>query len=91
LDRLAAIAAAKEAGIKTWVSFEPVIDVAWVIGCMYVYGELFNKIKIGKLNYWPSEIDWAKFGRRAEALCKERGFDYYIKDSLRAEMEREEG
>lgn len=27
-----------------------------------------------------------KFGREAEALCKSLGLDYYIKDSLRAEM-----
>ena len=30
-----------------------------------------------------------KFGMEAETLCKELGLDYYIKDSLRAEMERE--
>lgn len=38
-------------------------------------------------NYWPSEIDWKKFGAEAEDLCKSLGLDYYIKDSLRKEME----
>jgi len=47
-----------------------------------------DKVKIGKLNYHPSDIDWAQFGREAEALCREMCMDYYIKDSLRAEMEK---
>ena len=29
-----------------------------------------------------------KFGREAEAACKAMGLDYYIKDSLRAEMDK---
>ena len=48
----------------------------------------FDKVKIGKLNYHPSDIDWADFGRKAEEICKLRGIHYYIKDSLRAEMEK---
>ena len=44
-------------------------------------------MKIGKLNYWPSEIEWKKFGTDAEELCKRLGLDYYIKDSLRKEMD----
>ena len=41
-----------------------------------------------KHNYHPSDINWAQFGREAEALCKGLGLDYYIKESLRAEMEK---
>ena len=51
------------------------------------YHTIIDKVKIGKLNYYPSNIDWAVFGRDAEALCKSLGIDYYIKESLRAEME----
>ena len=47
-----------------------------------------DKVKIGKLNYHKSYINWAEFGRKAEKLCKQLGIDYYIKESLRAEMER---
>jgi hypothetical protein len=90
-SRLFWMAVARNRGIKTWVSFEPVINAEWVLSCIAAHGEIFDKIKIGKLNYWPSDIDWAEFGKKAEALCKERGFDYYIKDSLRAEMERGDG
>ena len=88
-NRLFMLAVARNRGIKTWVSFEPVINADWVLSCIAAHGEIFDKVKIGKLNYHPSSIDWADFGRRAEALCKKRGIDYYIKDSLRREMEKQ--
>lgn len=87
LSRLLVLSDAKLKGIKTWVSFEPVIDDKAVIECITKYHELFDKVKIGKLNYYPSEIDWKKFGYEVEELCVKLGLDYYIKDSLRAEME----
>ena len=61
--------------------------------CVMMEIKLFrgvDKIKIGKLNYHPSPANWHNFGHEAERLCKELGIDYYIKDSLRAEMEKEE-
>jgi hypothetical protein len=45
-------------------------------------------VKIGKLNYHHSDIDWKAFGVQAEALCRELGLDYTIKESLRREMEK---
>ena len=88
IDRLIDLYRAKKRGIKTWVSFEPVIDASKILGCLINHYEAFDKVKIGKLNYHPSDIDWADFGRKAEEICKIRGIDYYIKDSLRAEMEK---
>ena len=86
--RLADLRIAKEHGIKTWVSFEPVLDADRVLGCLEIakYIDLFDKVKIGKLNYHPSGIDWNKFGHEAEEICKKYGIDYYIKESLREEM-----
>ena len=78
---------AHKLGIKTWVSFEPVLDSNSVIKQIKEVSKFTDKVKIGKLNYYSSEINWADFGRRAEALCRELGIDYYIKDSLRREME----
>ncbi len=77
-------------GIKTWVSFEPVTDADQFFKELHLISGIADKIKIGKLNYRHTEIDWAEFGRKAEELCKSLGLDYYIKDSLRAEMEKEE-
>lgn len=48
---------------------------------------IIDKVKIGKLNYHKSNIDWKQFGQDAEQLCQRCGLDYYIKDSLRKEME----
>lgn len=78
---------AKKRGIRTWISFEPVVDAEDVLQEIRALAEYADKIKIGKLNYHPSDINWADFGRRAEALCQSLGVDYYIKDSLRKEME----
>lgn len=86
--RLFSLAEAKAKGIKTWVSFEPVVNAENVLWTVEEHKNLLDKVKIGKLNYWPSNIDWAEFGRRAEALCQALGLDYYIKESLRAEMEK---
>lgn len=56
--------------------------------CCTEIGKLFtDKVKIGKLNYHKSNINWKKFGQDAERLCQKLGLDYYIKDSLRKEME----
>lgn len=79
---------AHQRGIKTWVSFEPVIDADNVLGMIRDVAPYADKVKIGKLNYYPSAINWAEFGRKAEDMCNKLGLDYYIKDSLRAEMEK---
>lgn len=86
--RMGDLRMAKALGIKTWVSFEPVVNAESVLVSLAYYSKSFDKVKIGKLNYHPSDIDWADFGRKAEEICKLRGIDYYIKDSLRAEMEK---
>lgn len=78
---------AKRRGIKTWVSFEPVVNADRVLALIVAASPYVDKVKIGKLNYYPSNIDWSQFGKQAEELCKHLGLDYYIKDSLRAYME----
>lgn len=85
--RIAIAESAKRAGINTWLSLEPVVDEKSVLEGLACWGNEFDKVKIGKLNYHPSSIDWAEFGKKAEQICKTLGVDYYIKDSLRAEME----
>lgn len=79
--------AANLRGIKTWVSFEPVIDAERVLELLKLV-DFADRVKIGKLNYRPSEIKWKEFGQDAEAICQRLGLDYYIKDSLREEMKK---
>ncbi len=86
-QRLRALFYAHDKGIKTWVSAEPVLDDYSVLGLISApYIDLF---KVGKLNYHPSDIDWKWFGKTVEVRCKELGKDYYIKEGLRAEMNKE--
>lgn len=81
---------AKERGIKTWISFGPVCDAEAVLALLALVGDskIADRVKIGKLNYHPSEINWKEFGEKAENLCRKFGLEYYIKDSLRKEMEK---
>ncbi|MDE6021517.1 MAG: radical SAM protein, partial [Ruminococcus sp.] len=90
-DRLYALAVAHNKGIKTWVSAEPVLNTREVID-LIESANYVNSWKIGKLNYYPSETDWGSFGAEVEHIltAKKRycpDVDYYIKDSLRAEID----
>ncbi len=85
---LSHLAKARDRGIRTWISFEPVLDAKRCLTVLQFSKVWADKVKIGKLNYYASDIDWKKFGKEAEAICKEKGIEYYIKDSLRAEMEK---
>lgn len=87
LHRYLGLRRAHDMGINTWVSFEPVLDADIVLTAIEAVAPFVDKVKIGKLNYHHSDIDWKKFGNEAERLCRSLGLDYMIKDSLRAEME----
>jgi DNA repair photolyase len=87
-ERIVSLIEAHRRGIKTWVSFEPVVNAYRVLSMIAEVAPYVDKVKIGKLNYHPSDIDWAWFGKEAENLCKLYNIDYYIKESLRAEMDR---
>ena len=86
--RLNALSSAHFKGIKTWVSAEPVLNAEDVLNFI-ARTDYVDLWKIGKLNYHPSDIVWKSFGIRAEALCQKKGRNYYIKDSLRKEMNKE--
>lgn len=89
-ELMVTLSKAHQSGIRTWISFEPVLSESGVmaaIAMLPLYAPN-SRVKIGKLNYFPSDINWKEFGMKAEALCKRLGVDYYIKDSLRKEMEK---
>ena len=82
--RVAALYAAHEAGIRTWISLEPVLDPKFCYGIIrFIDADLY---RIGKLNYYKSHTDWAQFGRKIEELCVQYERRYYIKEDLRLEM-----
>lgn len=85
--RVDALNEADARAIRTWVSFEPVTNDRKFFVELQLIRNIVDRVKIGKLNYHKSDIDWKDFGKRAESACQKLGLDYYIKDSLRAEME----
>jgi len=87
VNRMRGIVLAKNAGVRTWISYEPVLNATAVLRQLYEWTPMLDNVKIGKLNYHPSDIDWKTFGIEAERVCKLRGLDYYIKADLRKEME----
>lgn len=86
-DNFIELVKAHHMGIKTWVSFEPVIAPETVLYWIE-QTDFVNKIKIGKLNHRKSDVDWKAFGEECEALCQRLHLNYYIKDDLRKEMEK---
>jgi len=90
IDRLRALVMAKNKGIHTWVSCEPVFDTGAIYRLIET-GAYIDKFKIGKLNYHASDINWAEFGQKCEQLCIKHHRNYYIKEELRKAMEVNEG
>ena len=93
--RIDALRIACEKGIRTWVSFEPVVNPEQTFHLIEMVAPFADKIKVGKLNtrnnqYWHSDeikelagtISWEDFGKRAVALLEKLGKDYYIKADL---------
>ena len=82
-DRIKAIKLAKQKGIPTWVSLEPVINPAWALEIIRQTHPFVDHYKIGPLNHSPAGvIDWRLFGVKAIELLREYGKSYYIKDDL---------
>ena len=76
---------AHECGIKTWVSFEPVLYPGTTLKQIEDMAPFTDRIMVGKWNHdkRADAIDWNTFGHEAESLLKSLGKDYYIKDALR--------
>jgi DNA repair photolyase len=92
--RLAQLRLIKEnIGCQTFVSCEPVFEPETIYQIIKNI-DYIDEYKIGKLNYMAVDspyypnINWGEFGRECERLCKKHGRQYYIKESLRAEMVR---
>ena len=85
-DRVEAIKAANQRGIKTWVSMEPVIDPAQAISLVKALNPVVDHWKIGKLNYnkgVSGKVDLYLFKMEITSMLDCIGADYYLKKSLR--------
>ncbi len=81
-ERKQALQRAKDKGLTTWVSLEPVLDPEeslQLIRDTWPYVDLY---KIGKMNHKGSDVDWRDFGIKAIELCEHYDKPYYIKHDL---------
>lgn len=84
-NRLAALSHLHRHGIKTWASFEPVIDIKQSLNMIAKSWGFIDKYKIGKLNHnkeLESNINWGSFLNDAVSLLRRYNRPFYIKSDL---------
>jgi DNA repair photolyase len=84
VERIEMLKSLKREGIKTWVSFEPVIIPKQTIHLIEL-ASFVDHVKIGKLNNYKNidkRIDWSKFLNDAVNVCRKNRIKFYIKSDL---------
>lgn len=83
-DRLAALKAFHEAGIFTWVSLEPTLDVEASMEIVRETHKFVDLYKVGRVNYLPmtKTTDWEDYTVRMVQLLQSLGAEHYIKHDL---------
>lgn len=85
-ERIKALKQLKENGIKTWASFEPVINPEQSLNMMEKALPYCDEYKVGKLNNFKGldkAVDWNSFLYRTVNLLRSNNKPFYIKDDLR--------
>ena len=82
-DRVSALKALHEAGIKTWASIEPVIDPVESLEVIRQSLPYVDAYKVGKLNHRKNDTDWSAFGLASVDMIRKAGRGLYVKDDLR--------
>ena len=85
-ERIAALIKAKEKGIKTWVSLEPVLHPPTALYFIQELADYVDIWKVGKLNYHPleKEINWRDFATNARDALESVNAEYILKKDLKA-------
>lgn len=87
-DRIQALATFHAAGIFTWVSLEPTLDVEASLRIVQATHRFVDLYKIGRANYLPMTrtTDWGDYTRRMIELCTRLGVRHYIKKDLQPHL-----
>lgn len=88
-DRIATLKAFHEAGIFTWVSLEPTIDVEASLQIIRHTHQFVDLFKIGRANYLKEitrTTDWRDYTLRVIDLCQALGAKHYIKRDLQSHL-----
>ncbi len=83
-ERVVVLQKAKEAGLRTWVSFEPVLYPAETLKYIEMVAPFTDIIRVGKLNHIapPEQVSWGEFCWQALKLLKQLNATYYLKKDL---------
>lgn len=84
-DRIATLRAFHDAGIFTWVSLEPTLDIESSLAIVRETHEYVDLYKIGQANYLKEitrTTDWRGYTLRMIDLCRDLGAAHYIKKDL---------
>lgn len=84
-DRMAALRRFHEAGIFTWISLEPTLDVEASLAIVEATCGFVDLYKIGKANYlkaFGANTDWRDYTLRMVDACQYLGVRHYIKKDL---------
>jgi DNA repair photolyase len=86
-DRIAALRTFHDAGIFTWVSLEPTLDVEASLAIVQATHRFVDLFKVGRANY-VKEItrttDWRDYTLRMIELLNRLGAQHYIKQDLQS-------
>jgi len=85
-DRIKTLNELKNNNVKTWASFEPVIEPEESLIMMDKLKNIVDIFKIGKLNNFQGldkKIDWNDFLNRSIKILRENNKPFYVKKDLR--------
>jgi DNA repair photolyase len=83
-DRIEAIKTFHAAGIRTWVSIEPVIDPTQAVNIVETLSPWVDEWRVGKLNHHKhaKTVDWHDFAANVIRALEDSGRDFMVKDAL---------
>ena len=83
-ERIATLRKFHEAGIFTWVSLEPTLDVDSSLAIVRETHEFVDLFKIGRVNYLPmtKTTDWKTYCLKMIDLCQGLNVKHYVKLDL---------
>jgi len=84
-DRIESLRILSAEGIRTWVSFEPVINPEQTLNLLNQIAGIVHHVRIGKINNFENRdkhIDWNQFIKQAVAICNSNNLPFYIKNDL---------
>jgi DNA repair photolyase len=82
-ERLLMLKTLHDSGIRTWASFEPIIDLQQTYNVMVKAIPFTDEFQLGKLANDNRALDWNEFLRKTISLLRNNKKDFYVKESLR--------